>query len=226
MNSEQAPADPEPLDDVAVRVLGSLVEKAYTTPDNYPLSLNALTAACNQTSNREPVMSVDEAAVMQALKELTHRSLVREVYRSDSRVKRFRHLLEETLHLHDPEQAALCVLMLRGPQTVGEIKGRSARMFEFIDLSHVEITLQSLVTLSTPLVVELPRQPGRKEARYAHLLAGEPEAAPAALDRAPRASRAEALEGEVASLREEVASLRADVAALRESLEGFRREFQ
>jgi uncharacterized protein len=116
--------------------------------------------------------------------------------------------------------------MLRGPQTVGEIKGRSARMFEFIDLSHVEITLQSLVTLSTPLVIELPRQPGRKEARYAHLLAGEPEAAPAALDRAPRASRAEVLEGEVASLREEVASLRADVAALRESLEGFRREFQ
>ncbi|HSJ13357.1 MAG TPA: YceH family protein, partial [Longimicrobiales bacterium] len=134
----------DPLDAVAVRVLGALVEKAFTTPDNYPLSLNALTAACNQASNRAPVMTLAEADVATGVRELIRRSLVREVHRSDSRVKRYRHLLGDTLPLHAPEQAALCVLLLRGPQTPGEIKGRTARMAEFVDLSHVEITLQSL----------------------------------------------------------------------------------
>lgn len=211
-----------PLDAAAVRVLGALVEKEFTTPDNYPLSLNSLAAACNQASNRDPVMDLDEAAVSQALGDLAARALVREVYRSDSRVRRYRHLLGDTLHLHPPELAALCVLLLRGPQTLGEIKGRTARMFEFIDLAHVEITLQSLMSLATPLVTPLPRQAGRKEVRYAHVLSGEPlQPLPAQLPDTSPASpgRLDALEHEVAALRTELAELRAELAA-------FRREFQ
>lgn len=214
----------DPLDAAAVRVLGSLVEKEFTTPDSYPLSLNALTTACNQTSNREPVMELDEDAVAQGLGELVRRSLAREVYRSDSRVRRYRHLLNETLHLHDAERAVLCVLLLRGPQTVGEIKARTVRMFEFIDLAHVEITLQALITLPAPLVIQLPRQPGRKELRYTHALAGEPQLpapvkAGEASGTSSRADRLDALEQDVASLRAELAELRVELAA-------FRREFQ
>lgn len=222
MTADPTAFDPAaPLDAPAVRVLGSLVEKEFTTPDSYPLSINALTAACNQTSNREPVMQLDEGAVAQGLDELERRSLAREVYRGDSRVRRYRHLLNDTLHLHDAERAVLCVLLLRGPQTVGEIKARTGRMFEFIDLSHVEITLQALVTLPTPLVIQLPRQPGRKELRYTHALSGEPHepAAGEARDTSSGGDRLDALEQDVASLRSELAELRSELAA-------FRGEFQ
>ena len=160
---------------MALRVLGSLIEKESTTPDNYPLTVNALVAACNQTTNRDPVLNLDEAAVVGALDELKRRSLAHEVFRSDSRARRYRHVLAETLSLHPAEMALLCVLMLRGPQTTGEIRTRTARMFEFLDLKHVEVTLQALMTLSAPLVMQLPRQPGQKEVRYAQLLGGEPE---------------------------------------------------
>src|SRR5688572_5229503 len=163
------------LSDVDVRVIGSLIEKEITTPDNYPLTLNALVTACNQTSNRDPVLTLDEATVAKSLEELARQSLVREVHRSDSRAKRYRHLLSESLHLHAGEIAVMSVLMLRGPQTVGEIRTRTARLFDFVDLTHVEVTLQALITLSTPLVVQLPRRPGQKEVRYAHLLSGEPQ---------------------------------------------------
>jgi uncharacterized protein len=218
----------DPIDAVGVRVIGALIEKQYTTPDNYPLTLNALTAACNQTSNREPVMDLDEPAVKAALDDLAGRSLVREVYRSDSRAKRYRHLMAETLSLHDSEAAALCVLMLRGPQTPGEIRTRTARLFQFNDVAQVEITLQSLMTLSQPLVAELPRRPGQKEARYAHLLSGEP---PVAADdnivAAPaRASRIDALEQTVAALQAEMMELRAELAEVRTQLDEFRRAFQ
>jgi uncharacterized protein len=166
----------DPLDAVSVRVLGALIEKEFTTPDNYPLTLNALTAACNQTSNRDPVMELDEATVARALSALAQRQLARGVHRGDSRVMRYRQEISGTLHLHKPELAVLCVLLLRGPQTVGEIRTRTARMAEFPDLRNVEITLDSLAALSTPLVTQLPRRPGQKEIRYTHLLAGEPEA--------------------------------------------------
>ena len=151
----------QPLGATAVRALGSLVEKELTTPDQYPLTLNGLTAACNQTSNRDPVMKLDESEVMSGLDELIRHSLARGVHRSDSRVMRYRHLLSETLNLHPAEIATMCVLMLRGPQTVGEIRTRTTRLFEFIDLAHVEITLNALATLTTPLVLQLPRQPGQ-----------------------------------------------------------------
>jgi uncharacterized protein YceH (UPF0502 family) len=217
----------QPLDDVGVRILGALIEKRFTTPDNYPLTLNALTAACNQTTNRDPVMELDETVVKRSLDELARRSLARAVHRGDSRAMRYREELSETLHLHQPELAALCVLLLRGPQTPGEIRTRAARMFEFSEPRHVEITLESLMTLATPLVALLPRRPGQKEARYTHLLSGEPEvdtspeaeAARSATARPPAAGeRIEALEQEVGALRGEVAELRAQ-------LEAFRRQF-
>jgi uncharacterized protein YceH (UPF0502 family) len=211
----------EALDAVAVRVLGSLIEKESTTPDNYPLTVNALVAACNQTTNREPVMQVDEAAVSNALKELTRRGLVHEVHRNDSRAKRFRHVLAEKLSLHQPETAALCVLMLRGAQTSGEIKSRAARMFEFLDLKHVEVTLDALQSLAAPLVAQLPRQPGQKEVRYAHLLSGEPQV-PAAED-TPAAARSD---DRVAALEQEVAALRAELAEVRAAFDQFRQQFQ
>jgi uncharacterized protein YceH (UPF0502 family) len=212
----------EPLDPVAVRVLGSLIEKASTTPDNYPLTVNALVGACNQTTNREPVMQVEEAAVVNALKDLVRRGLVNEVYRSDSRARRYRHVLPDKLSLHQPETALLCVLMLRGPQTTGEIRTRSARMFEFIDLKHVEVTLDSLMTLPTPLVAQLPRQPGQKEIRYAHLLSGEPQMPVAE----PKAAAAEPADDRVAALEQAVDALRAELAEMRAAFDQFRQQFQ
>ncbi len=210
-----------PLDAVAVRVLGSLIEKEITTPDNYPLTLNSLVAACNQTSNRDPVMTLDEATVADTLVDLSGRGLAREVHRSDSRAKRYRQTLSDALSLHPAETAVLCVLMLRGPQTPGEIRTRTGRLFEFRDVPHVEVTLQSLATLSDSLVVQLPRRPGQKELRYAHLLAGEPpaelEPAPGALP-ATRTDRIGVLEVEVEALRAEVAELQAQLEEVRREL--------
>lgn len=221
----------DPLEPVAVRVLGSLIEKEYATPDNYPLTLNSLVSACNQTSNRDPVMELDETAVLRGLDELKRRSWARDVHHGHARVLRYREQIGETLHLHQPELAILSVLLLRGPQTVGEIKSRTSRLAEFVDLSHVEITLGSLAELSTPLVTGLPRRRGQKEVRWAHLLGGAPEVdAPEAdeteADEPAKASshggrrdRMEVLEAEVATLREEV-------AGLREELDAFRRQFE
>jgi len=214
----------EPLDPVAVRVLGSLIEKESTTPDNYPLTLNALKVACNQATNRDPVLDLDEATILASLDDLGRRSLVRAVHRSDSRARRYRHLMAETMSLHAAEIAVLCVLMLRGAQTAGEIRVRTARLFEFTDPMHVDITLQALMTLSQPLVTQLPRRPGQKEARYAHLLSGEPAeelTAPveSAVEEPVAPARGEALE-------HEVAALRAEVAELRTLFEEFRRQFE
>lgn len=215
----------DPFGTVAIRVLGALVEKEFTTPDNYPLSLNSLVAACNQSSNREPVMQLGESEVVAGLQELAGRSLAREVHRSDSRVKRYRHLLQETWQLHAPEMALLGVLLLRGPQTVGELRTRTARMVEFIDLSHVEITLSGMATLSHPLVTQLPRQPGQKEARYAHLLAGEPQHLPDAPAIAPAPATGPDLLERVDSLEQQLAAALAELAELRTQFDAFRQEF-
>src|SRR5215216_5001378 len=168
------------LNDVDVRVLGALIEKEITTPENYPLSLNALTNACNQTSNRDPVVKFEETTVKAGVDRLRKYSLVRSIQRVDSRVMKYMHLMTDALGLERPQLAAMCVLMLRGPQTVGEIRTRGSRLFEFQSLEEVEATLNGLASRSPPLVVRLPRQPGQKEARYAHLLSGEVaiEAAP------------------------------------------------
>jgi len=171
------------LSDTEVRVLGSLIEKEITTPDYYPLSLNALVAACNQSSNRNPVTHFDEATVAGATDSLREKKLIHLVERSESRVTRYRHVLYEAMNLGRPAIAVMCVLMLRGPQTVGEIRTRSNRLYDFSTLEEVETTLNSLMSREPPLIVRLPRQSGQKEVRYAHLLSGEvnltePEAEP------------------------------------------------
>ena len=161
------------LTDTEVRVLGSLIEKEITTPDYYPLSLNALVAACNQSSNRNPVVHFDEGTVAQALDSLREKKLIHQVDRGDSRVTKYRHVLYEAMNLGRPAIGVMCVLMLRGPQTVGEIRTRSNRLYDFSSLEEVETTVNSLMSGEPPLVARLPRQSGQKEVRYAHLLSGE-----------------------------------------------------
>lgn len=218
------------LSEAEVRVLGSLIEKAITTPDYYPLSLNALMLACNQSSNRDPVVAYDEAMVGRTLDSLRQRSLVRSAQGIESRVAKFRHLAYEALSVDGRELAVLCVLLLRGAQTAGEIKTRTARLTTFASLSEVEDTLNGLISRDpAPLVARLPRQPGQKEVRYVQLLSA-PEGAVAELVSTERAtadhatsarattehdSSAPATEHAVAELRKEVAELRVMVEELR-----------
>src|SRR5271169_1471594 len=166
------------LTETEVRVLGSLIEKGITTPEYYPLSLNALMNSCNQKSNRDPVMNLDEDAVRQALRGLEKHGLAGAADNFESRVQKFEHRLQEAFNFDRRETAILCVLLLRGPQTPGELRGRSERMHKFDDLIEVDSTLQRLMKREPPLVKVLPRQPGTKEARYAHLLSGDVQIAP------------------------------------------------
>ena len=214
----------DPLNEVEVRVIGSLIEKESTTPDNYPLSLNALVNACNQTSNREPVVDYDEDTVVRAVESLRKRNLVRAVQQSGSRVMKYRHMMADTMLLEPRQAAAMCVLMLRGPQTVGEIKTRTERLASFDGLEQVEATLNDLIERSAgALVARLPRRPGQKEARYAHLLASE-----VAVDatEAESPARAPASADRIGLLEQTVAELRGEVAELRGQLEAFRRQFE
>ncbi|MGB6692527.1 MAG: YceH family protein [Terracidiphilus sp.] len=162
------------------RILGALVEKEVTTPEYYPLSLNALINACNQRSNREPVMDLDEEAVRQALHGLEDDRLAGRARSADGRVTKYEHWLGEAFNFSRAETALICVLLLRGPQTPGELRGRTERLHQFDEIGDVLAGLQKLMEREPPLVAVLPRQPGTKESRYAHLLAGEVEAAPAA----------------------------------------------
>lgn len=213
------------LNETEVRVLGSLVEKQLTTPEYYPLTLNALTAACNQKSNRQPVVSYDEATVERALESLRAKNLVYVFYGSTSRAPKYKHLLPEVLHLTPPETALLCALMLRGPQTTGELRGRTERLYEFSGLEEIEETLDSLSAKEPEaLVTKLPRQPGQKEARYAHLLSGVPEVSLQAAKEPPEANRAGEA-GERAPLEQEVADLRAALERLRSEFEEFKKQF-
>ena len=156
-----------------VRVLAALIEKEITTPDYYPLSLNALTNACNQKSNRHPVMALDEQAVREALDSLYRKYLAGPASNAESRVTKFEHRIPEVFNFDRRETALLCELMLRGPQTPGELRSRAERLHRFEDLESLEATLQKLCERQPPLVKKLPRLPGTKESRYAHLLAGE-----------------------------------------------------
>lgn len=211
----------ELLTDADVRVLGALIEKELTTPEHYPLSLNALTNACNQSSNRDPVVQYDEATVKSAVDRLRKYSLVRSIQRADARVMKYMHLMDEAMSLERREIAAMCVLMLRGPQTVGEIRTRGARLFEFPSLDDVEATLNRLIARSpSPLVSRLPRQPGQKEARYVHLLSGMSDARhEAQVDVPAESDRFADLESIVESLRREVADLRSELGDLRRLFE-------
>src|ERR1700734_3950384 len=162
------------LSTVAARVLGSLVEKEITTPEYYPLSLNALANACNQKNNREPVMNLDEDQIRQALHQLEDDGMAGPARGADSRVAKYEHRLQEVFNFTRGEIAVVCVLLLRGPQTPGELRGRGERMHRFEELSDVQSALQRLMQREPPLVKVLSRQPGTKEARYAHLFSGEP----------------------------------------------------
>ena len=167
------------LDDIEARVLGCLIEKELTTPDYYPLTLNSLTAACNQKSNRDPVMSVKETDVVRALDRLRTKHLSGERYGAGMRVAKYEHRIQDKWLLEAEDVAVLGVLLLRGPQTQGEIRGRSGRMFPFTDIEEVERTLSGLKDREEgPFVLKLPRQPGQKESRFAHLLSGSPTLKP------------------------------------------------
>jgi len=162
------------LNEYEARVVGSLIEKQMTTPDYYPLTLNALTHACNQKNNRDPVVAYDEPTVQRALDSLREKKLAYVFTGSESRVPKYGHLFPKSYDLSPPEVAALCVLLLRGPQTVGEIRGRTGNLHQFESLAEVEVTLQGLMTREAgPLVARLPPPAGAKEPRYAHLLSGE-----------------------------------------------------
>jgi uncharacterized protein YceH (UPF0502 family) len=214
----------ELLDEVEARVLGSLLEKEVTTPEYYPLSLNALVNACNQKSNRDPVVSYDEETVLQAIERLREKGLALVSTGRESRVPKYLQRFSEKFNFDRREMAVLCVLMLRGPQTPGELRGRTQRMHEFDDLEGVEATLTRLMEREPEAMVKrLERQPGTKESRYAHLFGGDVVeiAAPAAdpVERRSGDDRLARLEEEVRGLREEVVELRAQV-------EQFRRQFE
>lgn len=216
------------LNEIEARVLGSLIEKEITTPDYYPLSLNALVNACNQKSNREPVMSVDEAAVREALHGLELQGLAGQGGGFESRVAKFEHRMGEVLNLTRGETAVLCELLLRGPQTPGELRSRSERMFSFAELSDVQGTLDRMAHREPPLVALLPRQPGRKEARYMHLLSGKPDlSGPSTADNKTLGGSAVAVEEErIARLESSLQSLQNDVAALKQEIADFRKQFE
>jgi hypothetical protein len=218
------------LSEIEVRVLGALVEKESTTPEYYPLSLNALLNACNQKSNRDPVMTLDEDAVRRSLRSLTDQALVRSAS-GDSRVVKFEHRLSELYNFHRHEIAVLCVLMLRGPQTPGELRTRSERMYPFEDLDAVHAALNLLMRREPPLVKVLPRQPGTKESRYMHLLSGD--AAPAMLageEAYPIESGGSPMgpadRDRIAQLETEISGLRRELETLREQFVAFQKQFQ
>ena len=204
------------LTEAEVRVLGSLIEKEITTPDYYPLSLNALMAACNQSSNRNPVVHYDEDTVVQAADLLREKKLVHLIARGESRVNKYRHVLYEAMNMGRPDIAAMCILMLRGPQTIGEIRTRSNRLYDFTSIEQVETTLNGLMAAVPPLVVRLPRQMGQKEVRYAHLLSGEVEMS--VLEAEPEA-RPEIDPDRIGRLEKEVADLRREFEEFRKKFE-------
>jgi uncharacterized protein len=216
------------LSDVEARVLGCLVEKEITTPEYYPLSLNALVHACNQKSNRDPLMNLEEDLVRGALRALGEQMLARSAS-GDSRVAKYEHRLADTFNFTRPEAAVLCELLLRGPQTPGELRSRAERMHPFEDLSVVHSTLKHLMEREPPLVKLLPRQAGMKEARYAHLLSGDVET-PETQQVQPnrdrtisndigKADRVTHLENEVADLQKEIADLKRQFAEFRKQFE-------
>lgn len=203
---------------VEARVLGALVEKEVTTPDYYPLSLNALMNACNQKSNREPTMELDEDELRQALHGLEEKRLGGRARSSDGRVTKYEHWLQEAFNFTRGEIAAICVLLLRGPQTIGEIRGRTDRLFRFDELSDVQSTLQKLMDRDPPLVKVLARQPGTKEARYAHLFSGDVATFEVAVS--PGAASGNLGKDErIALLEEHVAGLQSEVVEMKQQIE-------
>jgi uncharacterized protein len=212
------------LNDVEARVLGSLIEKDITTPDYYPLSLNALVNACNQKNNRDPVMALNEGAVRDALASLQEMRLAGPTSSADSRVTKYEHREQEVFNFTRGETAIFCVLLLRGPQTPGELRGRGERLHRFETLDDVQATLQRLMQRDPPLVRMLARQPGTKEARYRHLLTGAEDADDAAFLTSAVTHVSD--NDRVSQLEEEVAGLNKTVADLQQQFAAFRKQFE
>jgi uncharacterized protein YceH (UPF0502 family) len=220
------------LSELETRILGSLIEKDITTPDYYPLSLNALVNACNQKNNRDPVMTLDETAVRDALASLQEKRLAGPAGGADSRVTKFEHRLQEVFNFDRREIAAVCVLLLRGPQTPGELRSRTERMYHFEALEDVVSTLDRLSQREPPLARVLPRQPGTKESRYTHLFSGEPPMSAEDGNVAPAPAPSTATAGasstadRVATLEEEVSRLRQELSEVQQQLAAFRKQFE
>ena len=213
------------LSDVEGRVLGSLIEKDVTTPDYYPLSLNALVNACNQKSNRDPVMNLDEDSVREALRGLEKNGLAGPADSFDGRVTKYEHRLQEAYNFDRRETAILCVLLLRGPQTPGELRSRSERMHSFDELGEVESTLQRLIKREPPLAKVLPRLPGTKEARYVHLLSGDVEVAQ--LEAAGDIPTSNSNNSDrIAHLEQKVRQLQNEIGGLKREFTAFRKQFE
>lgn len=208
------------LTDIETRVLGALVEKQISTPEYYPLTLNALTLACNQKNNRHPVTAYSENEVGNAVETLREKNLVYVFYGSTSRVPKYKHVMPEVLHTNAAETALMCVLLLRGPQTPGELRGNAARLYEFSGLEEVEQTLTGLISHEPdPLVTRLARQAGQKEIRFAHLLSGEVQAESLPAPAAPPVSHRQSLE-------QKVDALTAEVETLKAQFEEFKKQFE
>src|SRR5687767_12816969 len=218
---------PTLFSDIEIRVLGALVEKQVTTPEYYPLTLNALTLACNQKNNRHPVTSYSENEVANALETLREKSLTYVFHGSTSRVPKYKHVVPEVMHLNPAETALMCALMLRGPQTLGELRSNAGRFHEFSGLDEVDETLNGLaVREPEPLVVRLQRQPGQKEARVAHLLSGDPPEEIISESATPRASSRQNERERIESLEQSVASLTEEVKNLQQQFSDFKKQFE
>lgn len=216
---------PHQINETEARILGALVEKQLTTPEYYPLTLNALINACNQKNNREPVVSYSESTVTAALEALRDRNLVYVFYGSTSRVPKYKHMLPSFYELEPDEVAVMAVMLLRGPQTLGELRTRTERMHEFAGLGEVQETLDRLTRREDPLVIKLPVLQGQKEARFAHLLSGEIDVDALAVQMAaPRRSGGDP--ERIEKLEEEVAALRVEIESIKATFEEFRKQFE
>ncbi len=214
----------EKLTETEARITGALIEKQLTTPEYYPLTLNALVAACNQKTNREPVVTYSEQKVQKSLDDLREKNIVYVFYGSTSRVPKYKHILDKVYELDAPEVAVLCVLMLRGAQTLGELRERTGRLYEFSGLGEVNETLDGLMRRDEPLVVKLERQPGQKEVRYAHLLSGEVIVTHQPQEKSVSDSQAE--NERLANLESELENLRNEFNLFRQSVEDFKKQFE
>ena len=216
---------PEILTEIEARVTGALIEKELTTPEYYPLTINALVAACNQKTNREPVVSYDEQIVQKALDDLREKNLAYVFYGSTSRVPKYKHILDKVLELERSEISVICVLLLRGAQTLGELRGRTDRLYDFSGLGEVNETLDNLMRRDEPLVARLERQPGQKEVRYAHLLSGEIDVSAYAKEVSSSGSK-QADNERLTTLENELENLRGEFNLFRQSFEEFKKQFE
>ena len=209
------------LNSIEARILGCMIEKQITTPDYYPLSLNSLTNACNQKSNRDPVVSFDDTVVVKGLDSLQDKGLSEKLYKADSRVPKYQHNFDKSLNLSRREVAVLCELMLRGPQTLGELRNRCERMHKFENIHEIEEVLAELKSRDNPMVTKLPRQPGRKESRYMHLLSGEPE-----IQETESSVPEESARQEVRAENERIARLEEELSRLGKDFDSFKKEYE